>query len=74
MAVKPQGTVRLDHDSVVMGPLRVTFERTLRIPEEGLHPLPPDLGAFPLGRVEEYLDTVPADWRERGGVILPVYH
>jgi hypothetical protein len=65
--------VRIDHDSLVLGPVRVTFQRTLRIPEEGLHPLPPGLGAFPVRRVTDYPDTAPAEWLARGGVMLPVY-
>ncbi|MFT4189815.1 MAG: hypothetical protein QM621_14720 [Aeromicrobium sp.] len=65
--------VTVDHDRLRLGPLRLTFQRTLRIPEQGLHPLPPGLGSFPLRRVEDYPDTVPAAWRERGGVMLPVY-
>ncbi|MDA2986284.1 MAG: hypothetical protein O2789_00970 [Actinomycetota bacterium] len=73
MNAKALDAVRLEGDSLVMGPARVTFERTLRIPEEGLHPLPPGLGAFPLRRVQDYPDTVPAAWLERGGVMLPVY-
>ena len=64
---------RLDGDTLVLGPVRVTFERTLRIPEEGLHPLPPGLGEFPLRRVEDYPDTAPAHWLAHGGVMLPVY-
>lgn len=66
-------SVRIEDDSLVMGPVRITFERTLRIPEEGLHPLPPGLGAFPLRRVDDYPSTVPQSWLERGGVMLPVY-
>jgi hypothetical protein len=65
--------VCVEHDSLVIGSVRVTFERTLRIPEDGLHPLPPGLGAFPLRRVEDYLDTVPASWIVHGGVMLPIY-
>ena len=55
------------------GGVRVTFVRTLRLPEEGTYPLPPGLGSFPLRRVADYPETVPAEWRERGGVMLPVY-
>ncbi|MFC8045988.1 hypothetical protein [Nocardia sp. NPDC057353] len=55
------------------GGVRVTFVRTLRLPEEGTYPLPPGLGPFPLRRVADYPETVPAEWRERGGVMLPVY-
>ncbi len=70
---KASTEVRIERDAVVMGPVRVTFQRTLRIPEEGLHPLPPGLGAFPLRRVQDYPDTAPTSWLERGGVMLPVY-
>ena len=52
----------------------VTFERTLRIPDDGRqYPLPPSLGRFPVRRVEDYADRVPAAWREHGGVFLPMY-
>jgi hypothetical protein len=61
--------IRVKHDELVMGPVRVSFQRTLRIPEQGLHSLPPSLGSFPLRRVEDY----PAAWLGRGGVMLPVY-
>ena len=65
--------VRVDDDVLVMGPVRVSFQRTLRIPEQGIHSLPPSLGSFPLRRVEDYPATVPAAWLGRGGVMLPVY-
>lgn len=65
--------VAVEHDTLVLGPVRVTFQRTLRIPESGLHDLPPGLGAFPVRRVEDYPDTVPAQWLARGGVMLPIY-
>ncbi len=66
-------TVHIEDDALVLGPVRVTFERTLRIPEAGLHDLPPSLGSFPLRRVEDYPATAPAEWSARGGVMLPVY-
>ncbi|MGQ0630014.1 MAG: hypothetical protein ACT4P1_03165 [Sporichthyaceae bacterium] len=69
----PNTSVRVEHNQLVLGPVRVNFQRTLRIPETGLHPLPPGLGSFPLRRVEDYPDTAPAEWLERGGVMLPVY-
>ena len=67
-----QTQVRIAHDELLLGPARVSFQRTLRIPETGLHPLPPGLGNFPLRRVEDP-DTAPAEWLARGGVMLPVY-
>lgn len=65
--------VRIEHDELLLGPVRIGFQRTLRIPEAGLHPLPPGLGRFPLRRVQDYPDTAPAEWLARGGVMLPVY-
>jgi hypothetical protein len=46
-------TVRIVRDQLVLGPVTVEFQRTLRIPETGLHPLPPGLGRFPLRRVAD---------------------
>src|SRR3712207_5853764 len=52
----------------------VTFQRTLRIPDDGgNYPLPPGLGGFPILRVEDFADRVPNSWRERGGFIIPMY-
>ncbi|GAA3782362.1 hypothetical protein [Streptomyces chiangmaiensis] len=66
--------VRIDGDSLLLpGGVRVRFMRTLRLPETGTHALPPGLGQFPVRRVEDYPGTVPAEWRARGGVMLPVY-
>lgn len=68
--------ISIDRDGICFGDtgLRVTFQRTLRIPDDGReYPLPPGLGAFPVRRVDDYLDRVPADWREHGGVFLPMY-
>src|SRR4051812_32323121 len=65
--------VKIVSDQLVLGPVTVNFQRTLRIPETGVHPLPPGLGPFPLRRVSDYPDTAPADWLSRGGVMLPIY-
>ncbi|WP_133849569.1 hypothetical protein [Labedaea rhizosphaerae] len=66
--------VRLDGNTLVMpGEVRVRFVRTLRLPEQGTHPLPPGLGDFPVRMVSDYADTVPEEWRKRGGVLLPMY-
>ncbi|HEY7544452.1 MAG TPA: hypothetical protein VID27_06205, partial [Blastocatellia bacterium] len=52
----------------------LTFQRTLRIPDDGKsYPLPPGLGAFPIRKVSDYIDRVPASWREHGGVFMPMY-
>jgi hypothetical protein len=67
--------VQLGHNSIKIGDhFSVTFQRTLRIPDDGQdYPLPPGLGAFPIRRVEDYADNVPDQWRERGGVFIPMY-
>ncbi len=52
----------------------VSFERTLRIPDDGKqYPLPPGLGRFPVCRVEDYAEQVPSRWRELGGFFIPMY-
>ncbi|HTV22277.1 MAG TPA: hypothetical protein VMG12_26495 [Polyangiaceae bacterium] len=52
----------------------VSFQRTLRVPDDGhSYPLPPGLGALPLFPVESYAARLPAAWRERGGVFIPLY-
>lgn len=54
--------------------VRISFQRTLRIPDNGeAYPLPPGLGRFPLRHVDDHADRVPPDWVERGGVMLPMY-
>jgi hypothetical protein len=68
-----KSAVTIDRDKLTLGPVSVSFQRTLRIPETGLHPLPPGLGRFPLRRVEDYPETAPAEWLARGGTMLPIY-
>lgn len=66
--------VRIDGNTLRLpGGAAVRFIRTLRLPETGTHPLPPGLGEFPVRRVADFPDTVPEQWRARGGVMLPVY-
>ena len=51
-----------------------SFQRTLRIPEDGrVYLLPPGLGAFPVHRVRDYSSRVPTAWREHGGMFIPMY-
>ncbi|MEU4929821.1 hypothetical protein AB0G54_25535 [Streptomyces yokosukanensis] len=66
--------VRIDGNTLWLpGGVAVRFIRTLRLPETGTHPLPPGLGEFPVRRVADHADSVPREWRARGGVMLPVY-
>ncbi|MCB9601730.1 MAG: hypothetical protein R3B99_18280 [Polyangiales bacterium] len=67
-------TFQLQNDSLRIGDVTLRFQRTLRIPDDGRrYPLPPGLGAFPLRRVDDFADRVPDEWRERGGVMVPMY-
>ena len=54
--------------------LVITFQRTLRIPDDDkTYPLPPGLGAFPVRHVDDFKDRIPAKWKDHGGVMLPMY-
>lgn len=67
---------RIEGGELVFGEnvLRIAFQRTLRIPDDGSqYPLPPGLGLFPIRRIEDHADRVPAEWREHGGIFLPMY-
>ena len=39
--MQAKAPVKIVRDQLVMGSVTVEFQRTLRIPETGLHPLPP---------------------------------
>ncbi len=54
--------------------LRITFHRTLRIPDdEKTYPLPPSLARFPLRKIDDFAERLPASSTKRGGVIMPMY-
>jgi len=54
--------------------MKISLQRTLRIPDDGkAYPLPPDLGHFPLRRVDDFKDRVPAKWLEHGGIMTALY-
>jgi hypothetical protein len=54
--------------------LSVSFQRTLRIPDDGRpYPLPPSLGPFAVHHVEDHAHRVPAAWRREGGVFIALY-
>lgn len=52
----------------------IDLQRTLRIPDDGKrHPLPPGLGSFPLRHLDDFAPRGAENWRERGGVIMPMH-
>jgi hypothetical protein len=63
-----------DDEYYPLGQLCIEFQRTLRIPDDGRdYSLPPGFGQFPLRHIDDFGDRVPADWLERGGVMMPLY-
>lgn len=64
-----------EFDEIMIGRFtRISFHRTLRIPEDGRdYPLPSGLGRFPIHRVEDYAEKVPAKWLQEGGFFIPLY-
>ncbi len=68
-------SVTVENDRLWFGQgLSLSFQRTLRIPDDGKdYPLPPGLGAFPIAKVMDHADRVPAAWVEDRGVFIPLY-
>jgi hypothetical protein len=54
--------------------IEIRFHRTLRIPDDNKkYNLPPSLGLFPLNHVDDFAQNLPANWKEHGGVFLPMH-
>ncbi|KAF7679239.1 transcription factor 3 [Alternaria burnsii] len=68
-------TCKLTDDSVVVnGDLKISFRRTVRVPEtKESNWLPPDLGAFPLKPVSQHSKSLPPGMAVKGGVFFPMY-
>jgi len=66
--------MKLEHDTLTAGDgLNITFQRTLRIPDDHrTWRLPPGFGPFPL-RAVDALPHAPGWMREKGGVVLPMF-
>ena len=65
----------IDNHAIRFGPrCAVSFQRTLRIPDDGrTYPLPPGLGAFRIDRVDDYKDSLPQEWQTDGGAFITMY-
>lgn len=51
----------------------VSFQRTLRIPDDGqTYPLPPGLGIFPVFAVADFAERLPPEW-SRSDAFIPIY-
>ncbi|MDX9760204.1 MAG: hypothetical protein RBU27_13675 [Bacteroidota bacterium] len=70
----PRAVELRDHHLVFSNRFSLTFQRTLRIPDDGReYPLPPGLGSFPLYPVRDFRERVPAHWDIEHGYILPMH-
>ena len=66
----------LNNNELQIGAAKITFQRTLKIPDDDkTYPLPPGLGAFNIVRVEDYMtsDGLPQKWKKRKGIIIPMW-
>jgi hypothetical protein len=63
------------HRVLVGGGFAMSFERTLRVPDDGgTYPLPAGLGALPVRSVASlHAGALPADWHQFNAVIVPLY-
>lgn len=73
-----ENKIRISGNRVEIGQrLTVSFQRTLRIPEDGkTYPLPPTLGMFPVKDASDYLDRLPEGWIQEDdlpAVLIPMY-
>ncbi|KAK4449069.1 hypothetical protein QBC34DRAFT_425823 [Podospora aff. communis PSN243] len=69
-----KGRYRLKNEHVYLDDLVISFRRTVKIPDnKHLSELPPSLGCFPLFKVEDYANRLPADMAAKGGLLIPMY-
>lgn len=77
LCISRSNSSRVDNsfDEIIVGRhTKVSFNRTLRIPEDGkTYPLPAGMGRLPIHRVEDYADKVPESWLKEGGYFIPLY-
>ncbi len=62
----------VQHHSINVGGLSVTFHQTCRVPEGKINGLPANLGDFPVYKVADFHSGCPENWN-REGYFFPVY-
>ncbi|KAK7001049.1 hypothetical protein R3P38DRAFT_3052767 [Favolaschia claudopus] len=71
---KGDGPPSRSNNTVILGPARFNFNRTLRVPDNATrYALPPGLGTFPIANVQDHADALPQQITKRGGYIMPLY-
>lgn len=54
--------------------MTISFQRTVRVPDNGaVNGLPPNMGKFPLFKIQEYASRFPDDMARKGGVFFPMH-
>ncbi|KAF5661549.1 integral membrane protein [Fusarium circinatum] len=61
-------------EGVTIDDLTITFRRTIRVPDnKNTSGLPPDKGAFPLFKIQDYARKLPLSMAQKGGMFIPMY-
>ena len=61
-------------EGVTLDDLPITFRRTIRVPDnKNTSGLPPDQGAFPLFKIQDYARTFLLSMAQKGGMFIPMY-
>jgi len=60
-------------EEIVVGGLRIGFQRTVRVPAGQTNPLPAGLGNFPIYKVSDFSERAPKDWRDPNAYFMPMY-
>jgi hypothetical protein len=64
-------SVKVADGNVEIDDLRITFHRTIRIPDyDKVNNLPPSMGFFPLYHVKDYVQTLPQLMVAKGGLFV----
>lgn len=79
--VKHSYTCELENNTSILlkrdngaGSLKVSFERTIRVPDNhNTNALPPSLGQFPLYKTQDYVETLPKQMAAKGGLFMPMF-
>ncbi|KIM75941.1 hypothetical protein PILCRDRAFT_826774 [Piloderma croceum F 1598] len=70
---KTGSVVSYRESAIVVGPAKIQFHRTLRVPDDAKnYLLPPGLGTFPLIPATRFSQNLPSSISSRGGVIMPM--
>lgn len=74
---RPEDVIAVDRilpNSKASKDLAISFRRTIRVPDnDAAYKLPPDLGSFPLHKIQDYKARLPVDMAGKGGLFFPMH-